>query len=159
MIESSIIAGLVGGISRLAPEVVKIFSKKTDQAHELALLKAEMEFAKIRGEIDMKKTEASMTISELDAIGKAFQEQSTTAAQGGKFVSAISALVRPLVTYWFMTLYSLVKVTTMYSGLAEGGSWKEIVVANWTNDDMSLLTMILSFYFVGRVYDRVKKPQ
>lgn len=157
MIESSIIAGLVGGISRLAPEVVKIFSKKTDQAHELALLQAEMEFAKIRGEIDMKKTEASMTISELDAIGRAFQEQSTTAAQGGKFVSAISALVRPLVTYWFVTLYSMVKIATMVQGLQAGNNWKEVLIQNWTVDDMSLLTMILSFWFVGRVYERTKK--
>jgi hypothetical protein len=155
MIET-IIAGAVGGAARILPEVLKLFTKKADNKHELEMLKAEMEFTRLRGEIQMKQTEASMTMAELDAIGKAFEEQSNTAAKGGWFVSAISALVRPLVTYWFMVLYSLVKIATMKIALEEGYNWKEVVIQNWNGADMSLLTMILSFWFVGRVYERTK---
>lgn len=155
MIET-ILAGVVGGAARLLPEVIKLFTKKADNKHELELLKAEMEFAKIRGEIHMRQTEASMTMAELDAIGEAFKEQSATAKAGGWFVSAISALVRPLVTYWFMFLYSLVKITTMYEGLQMGDTWKEVATQNWSAEDMSLLTMILTFWFIGRVYERTK---
>lgn len=155
MIET-LLAGVIGGIARLAPEVLKLFTRKADNKHELAMLQAEMEFARLKGEITMKQTEASMTLAELDAIGNAFKEQSAVAVAGGKFVSAISALVRPIVTYWFMGLYSAVKIATMWQGLTEGDNWKDVVTANWTVDDMSLLTMILTFWFVGRVYERTK---
>jgi putative transcriptional regulator len=38
-----------------------------------------------------------------------------------------------------------------------GGDWKEVLVNSWTADDMAMLVMILSFWFVGRVYDRQQK--
>lgn len=155
MIET-ILAGAVGGISRLAPEVIKIFSRRGENKHELEMLKAEMEFAKLRGEINLKQTEASMTIQELNTIEAAFKEQSETASKGGWFVATLSAAVRPVVTYWFMGLYSAVKIATMIQGLGSGDNWKEVVIQNWNPEDMSLLTMILTFWFVGRVYERTK---
>ena len=156
MILESTIGGIVGGVFRLIPEGIKLFDRKNERAHELAMLEAEMEFAKLRGQIVEKQTQAVMTAAELSAMEQAFIEQGKTAAKAGKFVSAVSALVRPLVTYWFVTLYSLVKFATFSIAMAQGGKWQDVVLSIWSQDDMGILTLILTFWFVGRVWERTK---
>ena len=69
-------------------------------------------------------------------------------------MAVISALVRPLVTYWFVIMYSAVKIVGMAMAVQAGGDWKEVLVSSWTGDDMAMLVMILSFWFVGRVYEK-----
>ena len=153
----TLLGGVFGGVLRLAPEIFKIFDKKNERAHELAMLNAEMEFTKLRGEIAMRQTEAAMTVAELDTMAEAFKEQSKTAANAGKIVSAISALVRPFVTYLFVFLFAAVKVASYMIALQQGGDWKNVLVTLWGVDDMAVLNMILSFWFVGRVYERTRK--
>jgi hypothetical protein len=156
MIES-LFGGLLGGVFRIAPEVLKWLDRKGERSHELEMVKAEMEFAKIRGEIAMRQVEAAMTVAELDAMSEAVKEQGQTARAAGKFIAGISALVRPVVTYWFVTLYSLVKILSIQMAIDQGGEWKQVIISSWTQDDMSMLTLILTFFFVGRVYDRNDK--
>lgn len=154
---SAILGGLMGGIFRILPEVIKLFDKVSERKHELALLKSEMEFAKIRGEIMMKQAEAVMTVAELDAMSAAIQEQGQTARAAGKLVAALSALVRPLVTYWFVFFYSIVKIIGISLALDQDANWKEVIVSAWTIDDMAILMMILTFWFVGRIWDKYSK--
>jgi hypothetical protein len=153
----SLIGGLFGGILRLAPEVFKLFDKKNERAHELRMVEAEMEFAKIRGEIAMRQVEAQMTMAEMDTMAQAFKEQSETAKNAGWFVSAISALVRPMVTYAFLALYASVKIASFLIAIEQNGNWKEVLVTMWGADDLAVFNMIISFWFVGRVYERSSK--
>lgn len=155
MIET-LLGGLIGGALRIAPEFLKWLDRAGERKHELALLNAEMQFARIRGQIMQGQTEAVMTVSEMDAIATAAEEQGRTARAAGKVVAAISALVRPLVTYGFVAVYFLVKLATYLLALEQGGEWKEMLVAIWTKDDMAMLMLILTFWFVGRVWDRVR---
>lgn len=153
MIET-LLGGVFGGLLRLAPEVFKMFDRANERKHELAMVNAEMEFAKVRGEIEMRQTEAVMTMAEMDTMAEAFKEQGRTAAAAGKTVAAISALVRPSVTYLFVLLYALVKVASFLIALEQNGDWKSVMVTLWTVDDMAVFNMIISFWFVGRVYER-----
>jgi hypothetical protein len=144
-------------VLRLAPEVFKLFDKKNERDHELRMVQAEMEFAKIRGEIAMRQVEAQMTMAEMDAMAQAFKEQSETAKNAGWFVSAISALVRPTVTYAFLALYAAVKIAAFLIAMDQNGNWKEVLVTMWGADDLAVFNMIISFWFVGRVYERSNK--
>lgn len=156
MIET-LFGGLLGGVFRILPEVLKWLDKAGERKHELAMLQAEMEFTKIKGEIMMRQTEAVMTVAELDAIAEATKEQGETSRYAGRIVAGMSALVRPLITYWFVTLYSLVKIAMMVVAYEQGGDWKEVLIQSWTTEDMALLTMILTFWFVGRVWEKYSK--
>lgn len=155
MIET-LLGGVFGGVLRLAPEALKFFDQKNERKHELSMLEAEMRFAQVRGEIAMKQTEAQMTMAEVAAIGEAFKEQSTTAQAAGKFVAGISALVRPFVTYLFVIAYAAVKVAAFLIALEQNGDWKLVLTTMWGVDDMAVLNMVLSFWFVGRVYERTR---
>lgn len=156
MIES-LLGGVFGGLLRLAPEVFKIFDRANERKHELAMMQAEMEFAKIRGEIAMRQVEATMTMAEMNTMAEAFKEQSQTAQAAGKFVAAISALVRPTVTYMFLGLYAAVKIAAFMIAIQQNGDWKEVLIQMWGADDLAVFNMVLSFWFVGRVYERTRK--
>lgn len=153
MIET-LLGGVFGGLLRLAPELIKTFDRGNERKHELAMLNAEMEFAKVRGDIAMRQTEATMTITELNTMAEAIKEQSTTAQAAGWFVAALSALVRPMITYAFVGVYFLVKVVSYLIALDQGGEWREVLINLWNQDDVTILFMIISFWFIGRVYER-----
>lgn len=155
MIET-LLGGLFGGLFRLAPEVFKLFDAKNARAHELAMLQAEMEFAKVKGELALKQTEATMTIAELDAMQEAFKEQAASASTSYRWVAALSALVRPSITYWLVAIYSLVKYATFQIAVQQGGDWKVVLVSLFSADDMALLNLVVTFWFVGRVFERNK---
>jgi hypothetical protein len=152
----ALLGGVFGGLLRLAPEALKFFDAKNERKHELAMLEAEGRIAKEKAEAAMRETEARMTIAELDAIGEALKEQGTTAQAAGKIVAGISALVRPFVTYLFVIAYATVKIAAFVLALEQGGEWKAVLTSMWGEDDMAVLNMILSFWFVGRVYERTR---
>lgn len=153
MIET-LLGGVFGGVLRLAPEVFKIFDKKNERSHELRMLEAEMEFAKVRGEIAMRQADVQLQSAELDAMSEAFKEQSRTAQAAGKFVAAISALVRPTITYAFVGAYFAVKVASYLIAIEQGGNWRDVLISLWNQDDVTIMFMIISFWFVGRSLDR-----
>lgn len=153
----TLLGGVFGGVLRLAPEVLKFFDAKNERGHELRMLEAEMKFAQVKGEIAMRQTEAQMQVAEISAMTEAIKEQSATAQAAGKFVSAISALVRPLVTYIFVLLYVSVKIVGYSLAVSQGGDWKELLLSSWTDDDMSTMTMLLTFWFTGRIFERSSK--
>jgi hypothetical protein len=155
MIES-LVGGLVGGLFRLAPEVLKWVDRRDERKHELELLSKEMEFAKVKAEQHMHVVDAQVDMAQYDAIGKALEGQAQMAVASGKTISAISALVRPLVTYWVVGLWSAVKVASMTLAYQTDGLWKEMLIANWGPDDNAILSMILIFWFVGRAIDGKK---
>ena len=152
----ALLGGVFGGLLRLAPEALKFFDAKNERKHELAMLEAEGRIAKEKAEAAMRETEARMTIAELDAIGEALKEQGFTAQAAGKVVAGISALVRPFVTYLFVIAYATVKIAAFILALDQGGEWKAVLTSMWGEDDMAVLNMILSFWFVGRVYERTR---
>jgi alpha-D-ribose 1-methylphosphonate 5-triphosphate synthase subunit PhnI len=86
-------SGGLGGLLRLAPEIMKGFDRKHERAHELAMMQVEIQIVEKRLEHEMRKVDAAMTMAEMDAISQAVKEQGQTARAAGKFVAAVSALV------------------------------------------------------------------
>ena len=150
----TLLGSLLGGVFRVVPEIMKMMDAKNERAHEALMMDKEMDFAKIKGEINMRQVEAAMTVAELSTMTEALKEQGETARAAGPFVAGISALVRPVVTYWFVILYSAVKIASMVTAFDGGANWKEVLVSSWGAEDMSMLSLVLTFWFVGRVWDK-----
>lgn len=156
MIET-LLGGIFGGALRLAPEVFKLYDRKNEREHELKMTSLEHEFAKTRAEGRLRLAETELVGKEIDALSVAFKEQGLMAAAGGKIVAAINALVRPTVTYMFIVAYFLVKLAMYALAVDQGGAWNTVLISLWTQDDMTVLFMIISFWFVGRVYERKQR--
>lgn len=158
-IGTGLLGSLFGGLFRLAPELLKHFDKKNEREHELKMFSLQTEVEKVRGEYRLEEKYVDHSISQLDAISEAFKQQSEDASKSYPWVSALSALVRPLVTYFLFLFYMIFKVTMIVAAWKLGVPWHEIVTVNWTLEDFAMLNMILTFWFVGRSIERYNKPK
>lgn len=157
MIET-LLGGLLGGVFRLAPEFLKWADRKGDRAHELAMQDKALEFEKLRGSQRMEEiganADATWNTGALDALKESIKGQGDKT--GVKWVDALSASVRPVLTYWFMTLYCVAKTAAFAAAVASGAGWGTAAIAAWTEEDQALWAGVLNFWFLGRVFDKVK---
>lgn len=154
ILETSIIGSIFGGIFRLAPEVMKIFDRANERKHELKMFELSTELEKIKGDYKVEEKYVDYSVAQMQAIQAAAEAEGKIASKSYKWVSAAVALVRPSITYAMFALYLIVKFTFIISGLNSEIAWIEVVRANWTNDDWGVLTMILTFHFVGRPIEK-----
>jgi len=154
----TLLAGLGGGLVRLLPEVFSWLNKKTDNAHELAMLDRQFQLEQTRAQARMDEIRyqgsVDETIALLDAQKSALQGQMQKT--GIRWVDAINFTVRPVTTYFLLILYGLSKLAMFAASLISGGDLLSNTMLLYDNDDKAMLSSILAFYFVGRTIDRCK---
>jgi hypothetical protein len=152
MIET-LLGGLLGGAFRIAPEILKWLDRKGERGHEFAL-----EFEKLRGAQKMAEigasAEAAWNIDAIETLREAVRTQGEKI--GVRWADALSSSVRPVLTYWFMALYCAAKTAAFMAALNAGAGWGEAVLHAWTEADQALWAGVLNFWFLGRVFDRVR---
>lgn len=157
MIET-LLGGLLGGAFRLAPEILKWFDRQGERGHELAMQDKALEFEKLRGASRMGEIGASADAAWNTGAIEAFKE--AVAGQGRpsgvKWADALSSSVRPVITYWFMALYCAAKTAAFAAALSAGADWGTAVLHAWTDADQALWAGVLNFWFIGRVFDKVR---
>ena len=157
MIET-LLGGLLGGAFRLAPEILKWLDRSGERKHELAMQDKALEFEKLRGAQRMAEIGAAADGAWNTGAVEAFKE--SVLAQGRvsglKWVDALSSSVRPVLTYWFMSLYCAAKAAAFVGALNAGSGWIDAVTHAWSEADQALWAGVLNFWFLGRVFDRVR---
>jgi hypothetical protein len=157
LLSGGLLGSIFGGLFRLAPEVLKFLDKGNERTHELNMFRLQTDLEKLRGEFRVEEKYVDYSITQLDAIKEAFREQSETAKSAGWFVSAISALVRPGITWCLFGMYAAVKACAIYMAFLSDAPWYEVLKANWNENDFSVFTMCLTFWFVGRSIEKYQK--
>jgi hypothetical protein len=76
---------------------------------------------------------------------------------GGKFINALRASIRPVITYSFFFLFCAVKIAAAYVMLANGQSVPEMLKAVWDIETMSLFSTIIAFWFGSRVMEKQER--
>lgn len=151
----TIITMFGGGIMRMLPELLGWLNKKTDNAHELAMLEKQFQLEQTRAQAryDELALQGSIdeTIALLDSQREALRGQMQKT--GIRWVDALNFLVRPLTTYYFLGFYGVVKLATLVVAMQQVNAWQAIIQV-WTQDDAAILSGILAFWFVGRVFDK-----
>lgn len=148
------IGALLGGLFRLAPEVLKFFDKKDERFHELKMFTLQTDLEKLKGQFRMEERYLDFSKTSLDAIGEAFKQQSEADSKSWKWVASISALVRPGIAWILFGLYTAVKLVVLYYAMLSGSHPLEIVKIVWTAEDFGILLMVLTFYYVGRPIEK-----
>lgn len=157
MIET-LLGGLLGGAFRLAPELLKWLDRKGERSHELLMQDKAIEFEKIRGAQRMSEigasADAAWNAGAIDAFKEAIASQGRPT--GVPWADALSSSVRPIITYWLMALYCAAKTVAYVAALNAGAGWGAAVLAAWSEADQALWAGVLNFWFLGRVFDRVR---
>lgn len=144
---------IFGGLLRLAPEVMKLFTAKQDQAHELRMTTLQLDIDKARAsqQIDLVHAQGAMATdsAELAALAEALKSQGQMT--GVPLIDAINQSVRPVLTYWWcMVLYTVYKVVAIALLCQGAPTLAQVQDALVTEFDRMVIASIFSFWFVDR---------
>lgn len=148
---------LFGGLLRLAPELLKLFTARDDRAHEIVMTQMQLEIDKARSEqgIDLVHANAAVAAQAADmgALVSALQDQFKPT--GIRWVDALSSTVRPVLTYWWcLVLYTAYKVVTILAALHGGSDLVALAGMLVTEFDRQVIGSVFSFWFVDRALRR-----
>lgn len=154
LLGGGVLGGLLGGIFRLAPEVLKYFDKKNERQHELYMFDKQCELEKVRGQQKLAEIgaqrDAAIDVGVMDAFNAAINQQTEMVKAAGGFSAALSASVRPVVTYWILAIWSVAHVVLMWNGWANGMSPVEIFKLMLSPDFSALLSGTINYWFLDR---------
>jgi hypothetical protein len=147
-----------GGLMRLLPEIFSFLNKKTDNAHELAMLEKQFQLEATR---EASKRETILAQGDIDqTLALLAAQKSAIEGQMQKvgiwWVDALNFLVRPLTTYYFLFLYGAYKTALLMVALQGGAATWASILQVYDAEDRAILSGILAFWFVGRVFEKQK---
>jgi len=156
---STLIGGLLGGIFRLLPELLKYLDARNERKHELAMQDKAIEFQRLKGDQRMEEISAQgqqdWNVGALETLRTALQGQDTPS--GVKWIDGLSKLMRPLITIqWVVFLYPAVIVCGFIVLVQSGVSVLQALPAVFGAEEKALVAGIMNFWFLGRVFDRVR---
>jgi hypothetical protein len=152
----TILGGALGGVLRLAPEVLKYFDSKDERKHELRLGEQNLKLTELQQKGQIAVADRQLEGSQFTAAMAALQASIEAQAKptGVKFIDGLAASVRPVITYWVFFLYAAVKTALLSMAIEANASLEQALAASWTAADDAMLSAILTFWFVGRVWER-----
>ncbi len=137
--------GILGGLARLATQVLKLFTDKADRDHEyrMARLASEGRLAEIGA-----RSEAAVDLGWLQALIEGVKGQS--ALPTDSWAGRLSAAVRPIVTLWLLGLYTTCKLAIAVGLFMGGVDLPGTIAAAWTPTDATVFGSVLAFWFLDR---------
>jgi hypothetical protein len=149
-----ILGSVLGGLFRLAPEVLKFLDRKNERLHELKMFEQQCQLETQRGQQKLQEIGAqhgmAVDVGVLDAFKSAVEQQTEMVKAAGGWVASLSASVRPVVTYWILGLWSFVHVWFAWNAWLAGASPKEVFVAMMSADFAALVAGTINFWFLDR---------
>ena len=153
----SLLASLLGIFGAALPEVLKLFREGKDRAHEYRMLQLQ---------IDNQDKIRQGRIEEIGMMADIAEMQSLatrTPRTNIKWVNAADQLVRPIMAYWFLLVYTVMKVGQYCALVAEptlpwqeASSWWTAVTQLWTQEDQAIFVTIVTYYFGKRSFEKYR---
>lgn len=152
MIET-LLGGLFGGIFRMLPEFLKWLDRKDERKHELSMFDKQLEADKLKAESGQKLAELeaarAIGVEELRGLIAGVQAQATQT--GVKWVDALSALMRPLITFWWViVLYSVALAAQYLAIVGTGTPPVDAILKLWGIEEKAIVSSIIGFWFIDR---------
>ena len=159
MLSGGILVSLLGGVFRLAPEVLKWMDKKDERSHELNMFKFQCDLEAQRGQQKLSEIgaqrDAAIDVGVMGAFQSAIEQQADMVkAAGGGWVAALSASVRPVVTYWILALWSFVHIWLAYNSWTNGMPPVDVFKVMMSADFSALVSGTLNYWFLDRTLNK-----
>ena len=145
----ALLSPFFGIIGSLLPSIVRIFERKQEIKYELDLAKLKIEAAERQADLQF-----NVEMVKASSVERQSLLDHDKSLDGGVFINALRASIRPVITYTFFFLFCAVKIAAAYVMLANGQSVTEMLKAVWDVETMSLFSTIVAFWFGSRVMEK-----
>lgn len=154
ILSGGIFGSLLGGLFRMAPEVLKWLDKKNERTHELAMFQQQCQLETLRGQQKLAEIgaqrEAAVDAGVMNAFNSAIEQQTEMVKAAGGWVASLSASVRPIVTYWILFIWSFIHVWFAWNACVTGASPDIVFKMMMSGDMAALVSGTLNYWFLDR---------
>ena len=154
LLSGGIFGSLLGGLFRLAPEVLKWLDKKNERQHELEMFKNQCQLEAQRGSQKLDEigaqSAADVDTGVLDAFSAAISQQADMVKSAGGWVASLSASVRPVVTYWVIFIWSFVHLWFAWNAYISGVPAVDVFRLLMSPDLSALVAGTINYWFLDR---------
>jgi hypothetical protein len=154
LIGGGVLGSLLGGLFRLAPEVLKFLDRKNERLHELKMFEQQCQLEQMRGAQKLQEIGArhdmAVDVGVLDAFKSALDQQTEMVKVAGGWVASLSASVRPIVTYWILFIWSFVHIWFAWNAWLQGMPPVEVFKTAMSPDFAALVAGTINFWFLDR---------
>lgn len=151
----TLIGTALGGLFRLAPELMKLWDRRDERRHEQAMFDKNVAADTLRATAGQKleetKGDNALNLAEMNALAEAIKAQGQLT--GVKWVDAVTQTVRPFLTYWWAVILYTAAMACEFYGLvwvSNQPSWQAMLQI-FGPEEKAIVASMLSFWFVDRV--------
>jgi hypothetical protein len=168
----TLLGSLLGFLGSAFPQLLKLFQEAQDRRHELAILDRQME---------VQRQGHSQRLEDTEPVGEGVRDEHSERARrvadrsppqiriegdiqqsvalyqhdsqpaGYKWVEALRASVRPILTYAFFLLFAAVKIAGLYTMVSfDGMSLAVALPLIWDAETQALFAAVMAFWFGQR---------
>lgn len=170
---SAILGSLLGFTSSFLPSIFEHFKRREEhkqkiEEHRMNLDAMEikhghqLQLVKLQGEVDLSKS--VQTLKELESQGDIEQvrqiythDSQLSEKNQSPFIAALSASVRPIVTYIFFLMFLAVKGVGLYLAYQNNLPIDQVVAVVWNDETNAIFAAIISFWFGQRAIQKFSK--
>lgn len=158
LLGGGIFGSLLGGLFRLAPEVLKWLDKKNERAHELEMFTQQCQLETLRGNQKLAEIGAqhgaAVDAGVMDAFNSAIEQQTEMVKVAGGWAASLSASVRPVATYWILLLWSFAHVWFAWTAWAAGAPPEAVFKLIMSADFAALVSGTINYWFLDRTLSK-----
>lgn len=157
---TTLVSFLAGGI----PKILAAWQDRQDKKHELAILQLQKErelelLAKgyaAQAQIEEIKTEQVAIQAHAEERVALYAHDAKIGEGASQWVINLRASVRPMVTYLFVLLLIIVDIAGIWYAYTKGVEFALAMENIFSDDEMIILSSIISFWFGTQAFSRGK---
>lgn len=164
----ALLSAMLGFLGSAFPDFIKLFRDGRDRAHELALLRLQMEYdrEKLAAQREGAQVEYAYKLQEIGVAERQALNAGAGTAEGASgiaWVDALAGSVRPVVTYCFFATYVAVKLCQLQLLLDPALPWQQglsaaqAMVSLWGEEDMGIFAAVIAFWFGSRALGKTRR--
>lgn len=146
----ALLSPLLGAAVNLLPSIIGIFERAQANKHEIELTKLKLDVAIQTAQLGIDLEEAKADAREGESL-----RRHDSNLDGGKFINALRASIRPVITYVFFAMFVIIKISAAYVMMSNGADIPTMLSAVWDEETIALFGAIMGFWFGSRTIERL----
>jgi hypothetical protein len=148
----TLLGTLLGFFSSAVPHIFSMYQDRQDRMHELKILDLQLKQLELNHGHKLQEIEVKAVVEDSKSVrGHAGNQKS-----GYKWVDALRASVRPIITYAFFLVFVVVKMAALIKAIEMGEAPIDTIIAIWDIETHALFAAVMAFWFGGRTFSKIR---